>query len=76
MNNADQLSREFQGFVTRMLLAELAWAAIATAVFFACLYFVLRYAIRDGIRDAQRQDRRTTFTRTRDQIAGPDIRAD
>jgi hypothetical protein len=71
-----QAIQQFERMAAQMLIAEIAFAIIGTLIFFYLLYLVIRYAIRDGLRDAQRLDRRTTITRTRDEIKGPDIRAD
>ena len=75
----DQTTRAVQNFerlAAQMLLAELAVAIIGTLIFFYLLYLTIRYAIRDGLRDANRSDRRTASTRTKDQINGPDLRVD
>jgi hypothetical protein len=75
----DQTARAVQNIeriAAQMLIAEIAAAAIGTLIFFFMLYLTIRYAIRDGLRDANRTDRRTTITREKDRIHGPDIRAD
>lgn len=71
-----QAVQQFERMAAQMLIAEIAFATIGTLIFLYLLYLVIRYAIRDGLRDAQRLDRRTTITRTRDEIKGPEIRAD
>ncbi len=75
----DQTARAVQNIeriAMQMLVAEIAMAIIGTLIFFYLLYLTIRYAIRDGLRDANRLDRRTTITRDKDRINGPDIRAD